>query len=39
MAGALAIERNGQWALRRYLLIGPEAQLERTWVRTRHSAA
>jgi putative transposase len=39
LVSALAIERNEQWALRRYLLIGSEAQLERTWTRIRHSAA
>lgn len=39
MASALAIERNEQWSLRRYLLISPEARLDRTWNRIRHSAA
>lgn len=38
LTSALAIERNEQWALRRYLLISQEAKLERTWSRIRHSA-
>lgn len=38
LTSALAIERNEQWALRRYLLINEEARLERTWSRIRHSA-
>jgi putative transposase len=39
LASALAIERNEQWSMRRYLLISPEARLDRTWTRIRHSAA
>jgi putative transposase len=38
LGSALAIERNDQWAGRRYLLISSEAQLDRTWTRIRHSA-
>lgn len=38
LTSALAVERNEQWALRRYILISPEARLERTWTRLRHSA-
>lgn len=39
LASALAVERNEQWATRRYLLISREAQLDRAWTRVRHSAA
>ena len=39
LASALAIERNEQWSIRRYLLISSEARLDRTWTRVRHSAA
>lgn len=38
LTSALAVERNEQWALRRYLLISAEARLDRTWTRLRHSA-
>lgn len=38
LASALAIERNEQWAERRYLLITKEARLDRTWSRIRYSA-
>ena len=37
LASALAIERNEQWAVRRYLLISPEARLNRSWTRLRHA--
>lgn len=39
LASALAMQRNEQWALRRYLLISKEAKLNRTWSRLQHSAA
>lgn len=39
LASALAMQRNEQWALRRYLLISREAQLDRTWTRLQHSVA
>lgn len=39
LATALAVERNEQWSLRRYLLVTREAQLDRTWKRVRYSAA
>lgn len=39
LASALAIERNEQWAERKYLLLSEEAKLAQTWNRVRHSAA
>ena len=39
LASALAVERNEQWATRRYLLVSREAQLDRAWTRVRHSVA
>jgi putative transposase len=38
LASALPIERNDQWAERRYLMISQEAQLDRAWRRLRQSA-
>jgi len=37
MASALAIERNEQWAGKRYLLITEEARLDRAWIRIRNA--
>lgn len=39
LATALAVQRNEQWALRRYLLISREAQLDRVWDRMQHYVA
>src|SRR5690554_6056425 len=38
LASALAMDRNEQWATRRYLLIREEEKLNRAWSRLRHSA-
>ena len=37
LASALAIERNEHWSMRSYLLISPEARLNRTWTRLKHA--
>jgi putative transposase len=38
LSTALAIDRNEQWATRRYLVISEEDRINRAWTRFRHSA-